>query len=109
MANLANWIEKAAEGDEIEGVCIGHMGWGDFKSATVPQYSSQRKGVVLSWDEARPMLDYEFYAGFGAPGCNAVYVWTKANVMWITQYDGATGLDKMPRNPTDIMPDMPGG
>lgn len=110
MANLVKWIEEVLERDEIvEGVVIGQMGWGDYGKEAVPQYDAQIKGRVLSWDEAKPMLDYEFDRGYGAPGCNAITVWTNTNIHFVTQYDGSTGLDSIPRSPVDYMPYMPGG
>jgi hypothetical protein len=109
MSNLVAWIEEMANGAKIEGVVIGEMGWGDYGSDGVPNYEKQPKGKLLSWDEARPLLDYEFHAGFGAPSCNAVCAWTKYRVIGISQYDGSTAPFWMPRNPVDYMPEMQGG
>ncbi len=109
MANLAEWIEEEAAGEPIEGVVIGEMGWGDYGSESVSIYASQPRGKLLDWKTARPLLDYEFDAGFGAPGCNAICVWTPSKVIGISQYDGATSPFSMPRNPADHMPEMPGG
>ena len=109
MSNLVKWIEEEANGEEIEAVVIGEMGWGSYGSDRIPNYDAIPKNTVLSWDEARKHLDYDFDAGFGAPGCQAVYVWTDTWVLFISQYDGATNIHSIPRNPTDIMPTMPGG
>ena len=109
MANLVQWLEQSAAGEPIEAVVIGEMGWGDYGSEAVPSYDQQRRGEVLSWDEALPMLDYEFDDGFGAPGCNAITAWTASKVIFIDQYDGATGPVVIPRHPTAHMPKMPGG
>ncbi len=84
------------------------MGWGDHGSDAVPKYQVQKRGIVLSWDEAKPLLDYEFRDGFGTPGCNAIYVWTEKRVLYISQYDGATAINSIPRDPIDVMPTMPG-
>jgi len=110
MANLVNWIENLAGGEAIEAVVIGGMGWsGDYNSEKVPTYNLQPKNVVLSWAEARPLLDYDFYAGLGAPQCNAITVWTKSWVIAVSQYDGATAPFRIPRNPVPHEPIMPGG
>lgn len=110
MSNLVTWVEEAAEGEEIEAAVIGKMGWGDYESEKVPNYEEHPKGKVLTWQEARKYLNYEFDSGLGAPGCQAIYVWTTTKVMFVSQYDdGATKLNVIPRNPADTMPDMPGG
>lgn len=83
MANLKQWIEDEAGGEAVEAVVIGEMGWGEFGAECVPGYKEIPKGKVLAWAQAGPLLDYEFDSGFGAPGCNAVYVWTASKVMFV--------------------------
>lgn len=109
MANLLTWIAAAAEGEAIESVVIGEMGWGDYGNAGVPQYAEQRREELLTWDQAKPMLDYDFDDSYGAPGCNAIYVWTTNRVLFISQYDGSTNIEWVPRNPLACKPSMPGG
>ena len=109
MANLRRWILDAAEGEPIEAVVLGQMGWGDYGSESVPGYAEQRRGVPLTWAEAEPMIDYDFGAGFGAPRCNAIVAWTQDLVISVSQYDGATEIFAIPRNPKVFMPTMPGG
>lgn len=106
MANLKNWILKMTEGKEIEGIVIGDLGWGDDERDEVPVEMKER---VLDWPTAEKFLDYEFDSGYGSPGCNAVTVWTKDNVIFISQYDGSTCPCSVPRNPRDHKPEMPGG
>lgn len=109
MANLKEWLIEAANGEEIIAVVIGELGWGDYKKEKVPNYDEQPKNKVLSWQEAIKWIDYEFYSGHGSPRCNAITAWTKNWVFFIVQYDGATSLCSVPRNPIDHVPDMPGG
>ena len=109
MANLIEWIEEEANGEEIEGVVIGEMGYGDLNSKIVPKYKKQPKGVLLSWDEAKKWLDYEFVSSFGMPECNAICAWTISKVITVGQYDGVTWVYSLPRNPIDYMPKMEGG
>jgi hypothetical protein len=109
MANLKDWVLEMAESEEVEGVVIGEMGWGDYHSERVLQYEQQPKNKLLTWTEAQPLIDYEFDSGFGAPGCNAIYAWTKSWIIAIAQYDGATFPFRIPRNPRDVKPEMPGG
>jgi len=109
MANLRAWIVDAAGDEEIESVVIGQMGWGEYKSESVPNYNDIPKGRAMPWEEAMKWLDYEFDDGVGAPRCQAVYAWTATKVIAIGQYDGSTFWYTIPRNPTDIMPEMAGG
>ena len=108
MSSLVEWIEEATS-EPVLAVVIGEMGWGDYGSENVPNYNKQPRGRILSWEEAKPWLSYEFNSGYGAPGCNSIYAWTENWVLFVSQYDGATQLERIPRNPTNCMPEMPGG
>ena len=109
MDNLVAWVEMEADGEKIEAVVIGEMGWGDYGFEEIPGYKEQPKSVVISWDEAKKWLSYEFSDGYGAPKCNAIYAWTKSWVIAISQYDGSTSPFRVPRNPVTCNPMMPGG
>ena len=108
MANLKTWIEDEASGEDIKAVVIGELGWGDFGSEKVPNYSRIPKGKVINWEEAIKWIDYEFNDSYGYPGCNAIVVWTTNKVISIGTYDGATFPFSIPRNPTDFIPEMVG-
>ena len=108
--NLKQWLLDMADGEPIEAVVIGQMGWGDdYRSDGVPDYAAQPRFTVLSWEQAAPWLDYNFDSGYGAPACNAVYAWTASRVIFISQYDGSTTPHWGPRNPAPCEPIMPGG
>lgn len=55
------------------------------------------------------MLDYAYDGSFGAPECDAIWAWTPTRVLFVSQYDGATRVESVPRNPQDGTPEMPGG
>jgi hypothetical protein len=109
MANLKQWLVEMANGEEIVAVVIGEMGWGEYGSEGVSGYAYHPRGVVLTWGEAAPLLDYEFDDGYGAPNCEAVYAWTVSRAIFVSQYDGSTSPQWMPRNPVACKPEMPGG
>ena len=65
---------------------------------------------LLTLDEAKPYLikwtiDRNGFIAATSP----FYVWTNKNIIFVVEYDGATWLEKVPRNPsTDHMPIMAG-
>lgn len=115
---FADDIEYAAEGEAIIGIVIGRFGWASrdesdseaygfsrIKAEPIPE---EKKGVVLTWEEARPLLAYNYDAGFGASECHAIYAWTESRVLFVVEYDGATWVSWAPRNPMDVMPGAKG-
>jgi hypothetical protein len=103
---LLNMMEL---GEVPECIVFGEWGWFGFKEETefVPK---EMQGKVIRFEDAKPyMQGWTFNCGYGAPECYAIRLWTNKRVIWVTQYDGATWLDSAYRNPTDHVPDMPGG
>ena len=102
MANLREWLECKAGGEKIEGVVIGEAGWGCEEKENIP------KNKLLSWEEAKKYLDYNFHDGYGSPECHAITAWTPTKVMFIVEYDGATDIKSVPRHPQAHEPEMVG-
>lgn len=97
MANLAKLTEEVAAKlhEEIEAVVLGkhdRTRFGDEDKAP--------KFTVLTWAEGRPWLDEEYDSGYGGADCRAFHAYTKNWVIFVGEYDGATSLDRIPRNPT---------
>lgn len=111
IANLKTQILELANGEPIEAVVIGNMGWDDYGIEEIPAESRDESNwdKVISWEKAAPLLDYDYDPGYGAPGCQAIVVWTPNKVMFVSQYDGATSLEYVPRHPIGHKPNMPGG
>lgn len=121
MCTFADDIEEAA-GGPIKSVVIGGFGWsggalgdrdeegglvyGLDETRVIPD---DKKGIVLPWEEARTLLNYEYDTGHGAPDCHAITAWAADRVIWVTQYDGATNLSTARRHPANHSPRMPGG
>lgn len=109
MTAFAEDLEKAAGDEPITHAVIGDMGWAEYGQDERHAAAAARRGVVLPWSEARPLLDYAYDGGYGAPDCQAVYAWTETQVIYVSQYDGSTSVYSLPRNPVDCDPEMPGG
>ena len=110
---LAQEIEAVAA-EPVEHVVIGAFGWDEMGSQSedvrMDVHAAQaRAGELLTWQEARPLLDYRWDAGYGAPDCHAVTAWSARWVLFVVQYDGSTGVHRVPRNPVVHTPEMPGG
>lgn len=111
MSDAYKELKKELDEDEvIEGISFGDWGWGGYHEPDPPPVPKDKRGITLSEKEARPfMKGWKLYCGYGAPLAYAMYVWTNKRVMWITQYDGSTNIDSMPRHPSNCEVDMPGG
>jgi len=125
MSAYQELLDYLEPGEVVEAIVFGAFGWGswdDDDDESDPRslgYGEDRidkiipfdkRGKLLTLEEARPHMQcWSFDGGFGAPECYATYVWTNQRVIWVTQYDGSTGLDSMPRNPVACVPSMPGG
>lgn len=109
METFADYLESIVE-EPIIYIVIGEMGGiGDFGSDDVPDYDKIPKGQVLSWENGRKWLAFQTSYEHGAPKQPAVYCYTENYVVFMSQHDGATEAWAIPRNPIDIMPEMPGG
>ena len=97
--------------EEVLGIVFGKFGWGGFSEPDPPPVPKELRGKVLTIEEAKPLMQgWTFETGYGGPDTYAVYAWIETHVIFVTQYDGATWLEAVPRNPTGgIMPKMPGG
>lgn len=109
MRTFADDIEEEAGDEPIEAIVIGNMGWSDYNTEINPRFADVPQGKVLSWEAARPLLDFPYSTGYGAPECHAIYAWTATRVLFVSQYDGSTCLQSVPRNPIETTPEMPGG
>ena len=111
MNSFADNILAEANGEDIESVVIGAFGYGKGWHApdTEQVIPREKMGVALPWAGASVLLDYEYYTGFGAPNCHAVWAWTASRVIFVSTYDGSTSVTSVPRNPRDGTPSMPGG
>jgi len=105
----ADDILAAAGGESILAVVIGEMGWTHYGNDERHAPGLARKGEVLTWFEAKPLLSYSYDDGYGAPDCQAVVAWTENRVITTETYDGSTSVVWMHRDPVPHLPEMGGG
>lgn len=101
MARLVDWIKDLAADEAVEAVVLG----ADEGFRT---QHGQPQGVVLSWEEAVPHLQYEFHEGLEHGGCNAFTAWTKSWVIAVARHGDSLAPFRLPRVPTEHAPRMPG-
>jgi hypothetical protein len=83
---------------------MGELKEGEHVLAVVIQGEKEEK--LLTWTEALPILDHDFTTEY--VDCPAIYAWSETRIFFISQYDGSTKLETIPRNPTAGTPTMPG-
>jgi len=106
----AELLDEMQEGEQVEAIVFGNWGWDGFEEPIPKPVPIKKRNKILTLEQAKPyMKGWSFNGGYGAPECYAVYIWTNQRVLWVTQYDGATRLYSMPRNPIACNPGMPGG
>lgn len=98
MVNLKKTFEdRAAEmGDKIVSAVVGrhYDDYDDYGKVFSPE----------PWAEASKKLDYEYSNGFGGADCHAAVAWGERFVYFVHEYDGATGIQCVPRNPEPCAP-----
>ena len=105
MANFAEHIRTTlCENDDfnnVEAVKIlstmdsAYLGPDKRDTDTLRSYIGQK----ITLDLALVLLNYEYDAGFGGQDCHNIYIWTKDKVYFVHEYDGATWLEYVDRNP----------
>lgn len=122
MINAYDELQAFLEdGGTVESLVFGAWGWGygpadggewepDSSEPMPIAIPLRMRGKLLALSQAEPLMrSWQFSGGYGGPDCYATYIWTDRRIIWVTQYDGSTGLDSAPRNPIECIPDMPGG
>lgn len=97
MASLAQWIEEMAEGEAVEAVVLG----ADVRPAPAQDLPI---GIVLSWQQALPLLQYQFHDELELGGCNAITAWTKHWVIAVARNSSHVAPIRLPRGPVAHIP-----
>lgn len=104
MGNIKTWLLRAEEnfGEEIEAISIGKHDRDEYReSDRRPEFARK---ALLSREQGLQILDEDYDSSYGSADCFPMYAWTKSRVFFVGEYDGATGLDSVPRNPLACNP-----
>ena len=99
MGNIAKWIEKIADGEDVIAAVIGR-----HDNERWDEEPKEYVGMLMDWPTARKILDYAYDNGYGGADCHPVFAWTETKIITVTEYDGATGPAWFPRHPISIVP-----
>jgi len=93
-SNFLQDIEKVLKDEEVVALAWGMERGQDFyyRSNNKPYYSDD-------WESVKFLFDYEYSTGYGGADCHALLMWTPTRIIFIEEYDGATGVGSLPRNP----------
>ena len=101
-SNFLKDLENCIGDEVVEAVVFTNLlddiGWGSLRTP-----EPRNAGIVVdkrySWEEAKPLLDYNYYHGYGSMDCHDINIWTPTRVIYIHEYDGSTCPEFVPRNP----------
>lgn len=92
MAKLRDWLNELNFDWET-----GQIIFQDIEeNAYCPGWASEcdlKNSVLISKDH--PILDKEFYSGYGAPECPRFFAKDSKAIYFPVQYDGSTGIEKI--------------
>lgn len=94
---LAEAFEAAAGGEALLFAVASERWEEDFSQSVFAGIAWRR---LYPWAEMRPLIDHPWRRGHGGPGCPAVVAWSASWVVGVHEYDGATCVVRVPRNPT---------
>lgn len=98
---LIDLIPKVADGEPIESIVLGPIGGYKYSGTN----TSPELGVLMTWEEAKPHLEYWYGNGFGGAECHSLYAWTATKIIYVCEYDGSTSVRSMPRHPITCQPE----
>ena len=105
MDAMADLKRSLFPDEEILGIVFGD--WLDFSRPKYSGAEAMRTGVLLSVEEAGPMMrGWEFYNSDSK--CYSMYAWTQGRVLFVSEYDGSTMINSCPRNPCAMIPKVYG-
>lgn len=93
-SNFAEDIEHVALPEQIEEIVISK-----FEGDARHNPGNLFAGRILSWDEAKPALDYIYESGYGPQDCHDIYAYTPTRFIFTCRFGGITSIAHIQRNP----------
>jgi len=93
---FADDILEAAGDEPIIAIAVGPTRRWTY--ADEPDHNLGNQPV--EWEAAKPVLSYEYDAGYGGQDCHDFWAWTPTRVLFVHEYDGSTSIASAPRNPS---------
>ena len=95
---LTRFLSEDCGGEAVESVVFGDFDY--CCDNPKPPF-----GKLMRPDEASTYCGgWEFAGGFGTAGCYPMVAWTASYVIFVSEYDGSTRLESLPRNPIACNP-----
>ncbi|MCA1807336.1 MAG: hypothetical protein LC687_05750 [Actinobacteria bacterium] len=100
MSNFLQDLERVIGDEEVTAVT-----YIEPRRETDYGYGAEVRGPY-DWADVKSYFDYEYDTGYGSADCHAVYLWTLTRVIFVGEYDGATGIESIPLSPwhSDVVP-----
>ena len=95
MTNFKDDILAVAKGEPIVKICIANDNG---------HFTDDGSYEFLDWKDVETTLDYEYNDDFGSADCHRIFAWTATKVIFVSEYDGATSVCWVHRDPTPSMP-----
>ncbi len=107
MANISTWLREAEArtGETINAIVVGvHYD----RRYGMDTEAREDEHVTLSREDGLKKLDLDYDNGYSGADCYPMYAWTDRWVYFVSEYDGATCLSRVPRNPGPCAPGFDG-
>lgn len=103
LKDIQETIRECCDSEPIESVVIATYGgyYNDDGNKAIPK---EFIGKPVCFGDVREYFDYEYDDGFGGTECHAIYLYTQNFIVFVSEYDGATSVDCIPRNPIECTP-----
>lgn len=103
MANHRKKIEQYERilGETVEAISVGRH---DSDLCSPDRRPEHQRGCLLSREDGLKLLNIDYNAGYGGAECFPFYAWTANYILLVQEYDGATDVTAIPRNPVDCEP-----
>lgn len=104
--NLRKALEQyeALFGEPVEAVVVGKH----YRSRWDEETPRADEEVVLGREAGLAKLDQDYDNGYGGADCYPFWAWSASRVFFVAEYDGATSVVWVPRNPVPGKPDFSG-